>query len=541
MLVKLKEYDTEPNRSDIHMYKVLVVDDEMYVRKGIINLIDWAELSFSICGEAENGIEALQFIEQIKPDLVLVDIRMPVCDGLELIRRVREEGEYQPEFIVISGYHDFSYAQQALRFHVSDYIVKPVDEFELRKALSKISTVLMEKQLISLTNEKPLDNSLLDTLVNGVQNETALSQISQQLHLPLDASYSYLLIECHNSLYGDINYKQTILQKVEESAKQHEHLKYIKFHQQQNKLIGCVVQTSELLHSLSVSEDEVWRFTKEWIEEQLLSEITLYIGITVQSLAELTLSYKQSYEAINHKYAEYDQGYIKYSEIVNKSLYYFDLPNELYAKILLLIEEGNIEETIELTEYVFNKFKDERYAPSAVQNALTRITISIINTIRQMNGDENNIKELQTALNWHNEFTHPLQIKAFFKQFFELAASYISQLRGASAKGSVDKVKQYIDAHYTENINLKSIAAKFYMNSVYLGQLFRKSYGTYFNDYLLTLRIDLAKKLLRTTDLRMYEIAEQVGFQNADYFVTQFEKKENLTPTDYRNQLMGKK
>jgi len=523
------------------MYKVIVVDDELYVRKGIINLIDWSSLSFSICGEAENGQEALQLIEKLKPELVLVDIRMPICDGLELIRRVREESEYQPEFIVISGYHDFVYAQQALRYNVSDYILKPVDEQELRKALIKSAAQLMEKQLLSLTNDKPLDNSLLDTLVSGVQSEVALTQISQQLQLPINASYYYMMIECHNQLYGDANYKQTIIQGMQKNADAHSLFKGLRFHLQHDKLIGCIVQATMMQHASKTIEDENLQLIKEWIEEQLHTEVTLYIGRQIDNLVELTSSYKQSIEAISHKYAEYDKGYIKYDNIVNLPLYYFDLPNEVYAKLLLLIEEGNIEGSVQLTESIFNKFKEERYAPSAVQNALTRITISIINTIRQMNGDENNIKEINTALNWHKEFTHPHHIKAFFKQFFELAASYISQLRGASAKGSIDKVKQYIDAHFTENINLKSIAAKFYMNSVYLGQLFRKNYGTYFNDYLLTLRIDLAKKLLRTTDLRMYEIAEKVGFQNADYFVTQFEKKEKLTPTDYRNQLMGKK
>lgn len=522
------------------MYKVLIVDDELYVRKGIINLIDWTSLSFQICAEAENGQEALELIEKLTPDLVLVDIRMPICDGLELIKRVRETLQYQPEFIVISGYHDFKYAQQALRFNVSDYILKPVDEQELVKALTKTATQLMEKGLLSLTHDKPLDNSLLDTLVNGVKNEVALTQISQQLQLPIEQPYRYIVIECHDQAYVDSNQTQSIVHILQEQANRTESLNKLKFHLLHDHFIGCIVQ-EDVLANLKIKEDELWRYLRTWFESHVQGELTLYIGEKVSSLVALSQSYKHSFETMNHKFADYEKGYIVYEHIHNKSMYYFDLPNELYAKLLLLIEEGQLEDTATLTEFIFNKFKEERYAPSAVQNALTRMTISIINTIRQMNGDENNIKELQTALAWQKVFTHPNHIKSFFKRFFELSALYISELRGASAKGSIDKVKQYIDAHYTENINLKSIAAKFYMNSVYLGQLFRKNYGTYFNDYLLTLRIDFAKKLLRTTDLRMYEIAEQVGFQNADYFVTQFEKKEGITPTDYRNQLIGKK
>lgn len=524
------------------MFKVLVVDDEQYVRKGIINLIDWNSLSYTICGEAENGLEALKLIDSLQPDLVIVDIRMPLCDGLELIRRIRDLDKYQPEFIVVSGYHDFIYAQRALRYHVSDYILKPVNEEELIKALTKTASQLTEKQLLNLTNDKPLDNSLLDTLINGVQNENALAQISMQLHMPIEANYYYVLIECHDAKMNDLVYKQELIKQLNDHAKKMVEWTCLKFHQQAERLIGVVIyhHFDDISHDYNCI-DEVWLHLKQWLELQINCETSLYVGELVNRLDDLPQSYKQSLEAINHKYAEFAKGIISYQNIKDKPLYYFDLPNELYSKLLLNVEEGNIAQLLELTEFIFTKFEKERYAPNAVQNSLTRMTISIINSIRQMNGNENNIAELNTALTWYKSYTHPLHTKQFFKRFFEVAAGYIFDLRGASAKGSIEKIKQYIDAHYTENINLKSIAAKFYLNSVYLGQLFKKNYGTYFNDYLLTLRIDLAKKLLRTTDLRMYEIAEQVGFQNADYFVTQFEKKEKLTPTDYRNLVMGKK
>src|SRR5690554_5693644 len=113
------------------MHKVLIVDAELFVRKGLINLIDWSSLQFQICGEAENGQQALDLIKQLSPDLVIVDIRMPLLDGLELIRQVNTEGGHQPFFIILSGDPDFSYAQQALSFNVSNYILKPVDEDEL--------------------------------------------------------------------------------------------------------------------------------------------------------------------------------------------------------------------------------------------------------------------------------------------------------------------------------------------------------------------------------------------------------------------------
>lgn len=156
-----------------------------------------------------------------------------------------------------------------------------------------------------------------------------------------------------------------------------------------------------------------------------------------------------------------------------------------------------------------------------------------------MGGNDEGLQQLKELAQQSHEGWNLRLLKDAFLIALEEAEDYVSHLRMERSKGDISKIKRYIDANYTENINLKSIAALFYMNPVYLGRLFRKSYNQYFNDYLLNLRIHEAKKLLRQTDLRMYEVAARVGFQNADYFVTQFEKLVKLSPTEYRNLLMG--
>jgi two-component system response regulator YesN len=167
--------------------------------------------------------------------------------------------------------------------------------------------------------------------------------------------------------------------------------------------------------------------------------------------------------------------------------------------------------------------------------------IAIINIIRQLEGNEKDLQWLDELLNWQMKYRNLKQLRHVLLQFIEEAAKYIAEKRGEKNEGSIEKVKKYIDSHYKENIYLKGIAAEFHMNPVYLGQLFRKNYGVYFNEYVLSLRIEDAKRLLRQTKKRMYEIADLVGFQNADYFAAQFEKLENMTPTDYRNKMIGKK
>lgn len=130
--------------TDHILIRVLIADDEAIVREGLKYIVDWTSLGFSICGEVSNGEEALQKITDLKPDLVLLDIRMPRLSGTELIETARESG-YTGEFIILSGYSEFKYAQTAIRYGVSFYLTKPIDEEELEKALLSIKEKILRQ------------------------------------------------------------------------------------------------------------------------------------------------------------------------------------------------------------------------------------------------------------------------------------------------------------------------------------------------------------------------------------------------------------
>ena len=130
------------------METVLIADDEINIREGLKNIIDWNELGFEVCAEAANGEEALCLILDKKPSLVLLDIRMPKIYGTDLIRMARERG-FQGRFIILSGYSDFTYAQTAIQYGVDFYITKPIDEDELQLAICKIKKELDEEHAVS--------------------------------------------------------------------------------------------------------------------------------------------------------------------------------------------------------------------------------------------------------------------------------------------------------------------------------------------------------------------------------------------------------
>ena len=124
-------------------YRILLVDDEEEVRKGILRKMDWEKLGFQVAGDAENGEEALEKIEQLKPDVVMTDIRMPYMDGLTLTSRIRQKYPSM-KVLIFSGYDDFEYAQQAIKLNVTEYILKPVNVEELTEILNRVRENLDE-------------------------------------------------------------------------------------------------------------------------------------------------------------------------------------------------------------------------------------------------------------------------------------------------------------------------------------------------------------------------------------------------------------
>ncbi|MGO4372292.1 response regulator [Paenibacillus sp. MCAF20] len=516
------------------MHKVLIVDDEIFVRKGVINLIDWSSLQFEICGEAENGLEALKLIQLLTPDLVIVDIRMPVIDGLELIRQVTAEGEHQPIFVILSGYPDFSYAQQAFRYNVSDYILKPVDETELTTALKKIANIMNQRQLLSMTREKPLVEIIIESLVQDEPDDQVMAQIANTLELTLSAPYSYAIVEFQDELpHREIDYLiplQTELQQYFLLERQP-----LLIHARDYNQYGFIVPPSRSMEGIN------YRRLLQRLENNLLTKIALFIGHTVEHLKQIVHSRSSADECLNYRFAGGSNGIFMANELLDMSLYYFDVDEKLHSKLIYEVEANRVEGYNSAIDAIFIAFQERYFAPGAVANTVRRSMIATINIIRQLDGAEQNLTWFEELLNWQRKYRNLNQLKHVFKNFIEEAAAYIAEKRGDKGEGSIEKVKKYIDGHFRENIYLKGIAADFHMNPIYLGQLFRKNYGSYFNEYLLSLRVEEAKRLLRQTKKRVYEIAEQVGFQNADYFATQFEKLEKMTPTDYRNKMIDQK
>ncbi|WP_088102738.1 response regulator [Halalkalibacter urbisdiaboli] len=516
------------------MNKVVIVDDEMFVRKGIINLIDWNKLGYEVVGEADNGEDAIKIINDLKPDVVITDIRMPVVDGLELIKKVKKMNEHI-NFIIISGYNDFSYAQQAVRYGVFDFILKPVDKEEFEEVLENLADYIMKEKKQQLKSENALAETMFTSLLGNQFNESDIVRWSSLLNVTDSTALYYCICEVNNVFPEDDieKLKQTLSETVQFVIGENQQLLF----EQEKNIYGLLITPKHLKAfqgNIKILVDRI----QDSLLRKLPKPITLYVSECFLGLPSLKQGYDTASLLRKYKFIFCEGKPLYYESLKKIQLSYSEMNHELYQALMEQIEEGRTTEIIQTVEGIFAKFKDDHVSNEAVVTSINRCIYGIIQTITSMSDKEETISQ-NIITQWESCNLTPTYLKKLFTDFVLEGSSIIHNLRKNNLKGDIHKIKTYVELNYDQNISLKSIAKKYYMNPVYMGQLFKKTFGVYFKEFLLTKRIEEAKKLLRKTDLRVYEVAQKVGFGSTDYFVTQFEKMTKMTPTEYRNQLLN--
>ncbi|GMK37566.1 DNA-binding response regulator [Paenibacillus sp. CCS19] len=518
------------------MFTAIIVDDELFVRKGLIGLMDWEASGFQIIGEADDGEDALALIKEKNPDLVITDIRMPILDGIGLIQAAANE-QLSSSFIIISGYHDFSYAQQAMRHGVMDYVVKPIDEDELKDALARIREKLSIKKAQEEQVNKHREERQMELLIRGELKETDLTLWNSMW--PDARSFTYVLFEINDVLPWNGNVMPMndmvhngIRAAIQDAARSSVETMLYSHRQSYGAIIPNVDLT---IHGGSMRR--MLECVLHRLRERFQLTWRIFAGKPVNDLMQLKQSYMTAKEAMQFKLMKADEPIILFADVEGQSLYYKYPDDEIYRQLTEAVEENNLASMQQSIARLFATFQEQAFSPEAIKSAIVQCVLNLVKSIRGLDGDEKDLQSLESVMNWHDYSITMNELRRLFELFVIEAAALFSKLYGASGKGSIQKIKSYVDRNFHQNLSLKSISAQFYMNSAYLGQLFKKSFGVYFNDYLHQLRIAEAKKLLRQKELRIYEIAERVGFNNADYFVTQFEKLEKVTPSEYRNRM----
>lgn len=398
------------------MIKVLIVDDEPYIRQGLKLLIDWGEYGYEIVGEAQNGFEAIQMLQQEHFDLVMVDIKMPRMDGIELIAYVRERLSKRVKFIISTGYSDFSYAKSAIQYNVSNYLLKPIQPQELGQTLKKLK-VEVDQQKKASRQKKRTDKILCEYYL--------LAAITGKQNVEINKGLRHFFAEKGRLLYVHVEFERfdSRYRRLSETGRREcwwdlykglsQSLGNFRHHLISNvtKLgdtfdLGIVL-TGKLLKSKGMDEYEYVEYLKNITQQIQVCPVSFYMGLKVDGIEQIALSYKSAIEA---------------------------------------------------------------------------------------------------SLQRHRDTGDAL----------------------------LDQIEAYIKEHYMEDLSLKSLSEKYFINCAYLGQVFKKRYHIFFRDYLNAVRIKKAAELLKTSDSRIYHIAKDVGYNSVDHFINKFTEIMGVSPNRYR-------
>lgn len=514
------------------MNRIVIVDDEQFVRKGIIALVDWEKINYHVAGEANNGEDALELILDEKPDVVLTDIRMPVFDGLKLIEKVKELAIKVPKFIIISGYNDFEYAQRAVRLGVTDFILKPIDKDELEKTFMDLTPVIEREYLEERANQRFVNFSLYQRII-AEGNEPTRQELAV-LTEDINKRNCYLIIDIRENPLSDKADEQ-ISRAISDFIGD----PYVFIHPFEHDHFGVILQEKHLPQNIN---EVTWFLSrlKSHLEKELGNQVFLFAGEVESGLDGLLKSYQTALITSERRYIQLDDHPLMYNEDIgrnheeNKPLDY-----QLITELIEKIEENKPKDIRKQVDRWVDEVQETGTSVDSVKMFLFQLEKKIESTIHKLVGEEDSENELDSLVELFEQKKTLAELRQDLEVYVLSAGEIICRLSKERYNGDIYKVKRYINKHYNENLTLKRIAGKFFMNPVYLGQLFKKTYGVYFKDYLLEVRIEKAKQILRQTDMRIYEVAEQVGFGSPDYFVTQFEKMEGSTPSKYRQRIIN--
>lgn len=503
------------------MYKVFIVDDEPFIIEGLYDVVDWPAFGLEIVGHAENGKQALDKLQNLPVDILITDISMPIMTGLTLIAEARK---IKPELkvIILSGFDDFAYLKEAMRLGIENYLLKPINFKELEETLSGTIEKMNAYQANYALNEYDISilrSNILYRWLTGKIEADELTERASLLGLRLDQPYMLVSV---------LRAQSTKLEQV---------------------LMRLVENEDNVLYLVDYDGDYVVIFTMDDPEVEkprairLLQQVReLYFGEdicislgSVETLSEHTTdSYRHAKEAQEYFLVLQQPSYVDYVDIQERkeeASRSFSLHWPDYAKGIAARDKQ------ELFNQIDSDFERLRMTPGMLPSILQSVAVELIIRFKmelsdiQYGAAPDFVKSTLTSI------MESVSIDDLIAAVKEGIGGLVDSLNSDIKSPVIQQTLNHIHQSYAEDLSLKVLAGQYHIHPVYLGHLFHKETGESFTEYINRYRIEKAKELLRTTPLKVQEIARQVGYWETGYFYKQFKKYVGLSPRDFKGLL----
>lgn len=534
--------------------KVFLVEDEMVIRRGIKNSIDWEKEGYIFCGEASDGELAYPMIIKEKPDILITDIRMPFMDGLELCKLVKKELP-NIKILILSGYDEFDYAKEAIRLGVTEYLLKPISSGKLLEALNGVSESIRrekeDKDLVRKYMEEMRENTehekqkFFEQMIAGNLSMADALETGKKYEMNLSAGMYNLLL--FRFTLGEENRKSGELLGEAEYAieKLTERLEYVfEFHRGVEGWAFLLMADNEEQMSERVKE-----LSKD-LEEIMKNYSTIAyfggIGQPVARLRELEESFREAERALAARFTMELNRIISVEDIRmaqnvdtldDIEITSFGEIEKTRTMLEKFLNNGAEDEIDEFVDVYINELPEENLKSVLMRQYIIMdayiVMMSFCEKIEGIEGEmqaqseelKNSMKTIQTLE----------EIKNYIRMLLKKIIGVRDTISGRRYSDIIEIAKDQIRKTYmSDEISLNTIAAEVGMSPSYFSSIFSKEMGKTFVEYLTEIRMDRAKELLMCSSMKTSEIGYEVGYKDPHYFSYIFKKTQNCTPKEFR-------
>jgi len=532
------------------MVDLYIVDDEIAVREGLRDYVNWAAYGIRIVGIAQDGLQALQEIERLCPELLITDVKMPRMSGIELANRLHVE---QPdmEIIFISGYDDAEFLKEAIKVEAVDYLFKPFTQSELdtvlKKAIEKIDKQAAARHMVAELQERlrqslpQLRNRCMQMLIDQETSDIVLLQerlSSLSITLPIGKLYCVFIADIDNRRYVYRSLPSQEQQLVDlamyEAANRivNQTTGYV-LPADQGELVVILGLTGLEGEELNVAATDLRQSIARFIDHPF----TIGIGNIVDSLAHIAVSYRAAREAVEHKLYLGKNHDIAFDSILLSSRTENSLTTLLDTeKLRTSLTAGDEQEIIATIRQIFERLETDQCGQRLYQMVSNQLALDIVKRYCQVNTG-GTIEPLLPVLDKLSSMETSSDIVQCLQDAVTVVCNATDLARVKEPTSMIERVKRTIGERYGEDLTIADLAAGIYLSPNYLCLLFKQEVGQTINDYMTDVRMHAAKKLLEDPANKIYHVCSQVGFTDTSYFTKLFKRHVGVTPSHYRTRI----
>ncbi|WP_018930890.1 response regulator transcription factor [Gracilibacillus lacisalsi] len=506
------------------MYKVLLVDDERMILDGISVIVDWNQHDTSLIGKAMNGLEAYDFITKQQPDIVITDITMPGLDGIELVKKAKQDYP-SIKWIFLSGFSEFEYARQAMRFGVKHYLLKPCNEVNISEALDDVVQEIREEEE-AVKYMKAMEEEVTKNTVNECEevlkqffiyeqitekSQSKMKQMVEGLYSSEPFFFWMLFIEGKitydqiNQLIETIN-RSFLNEQVVTTLIENKVVVMMRHSPAYQKTIKDILQAELGPYTLSTTSVFSKDFTKDQIEK-------------IPTLDEMV---QQVFYQPKHSDIP-SQNWIHFHEKLQP-----DIEIDLDTIVYYLKKQQKKDAVSYLIDFV-DKLKKHKVAPKITRGYFIQIYLLLMSKLAH-----HSTEDRVQAIGQMEDYQHISDFVTFFEKLFErmIIQDQTPQKYSKVVRQMLTCIEEEIE---NPALSLQWLANHcLYMNADYLGKTFKKEIGQRFSSYVTNARINKAVEIIEVEqDIKVFELAERLGFgNNPQYFSQIFKRMKGFTPSE---------